>query len=101
MNTWIKNELKVLRKYDKLRNEYAACPDIMKDYYMVCEILLLEAKLIIIDKPVIGFFDSKFIGIYSFKEALQLEDDYLSNGKIFMYFPINFTNVKDFSKFLG
>lgn len=96
MVKWTKQELKLLKNYDTISNDYAATPDIVKDTDFVKKILVLEAKLLIINKPVIGYLGNEAIGIYSFNEALRKEQYYINQGKIFTFHPVNFFDMQQY-----
>lgn len=100
MNHWSKYELRMLRGYNYLLNDYAATPDVVKDSFSEIRILTLEAKLLISNKPVIGYLDSKGpMGVYTFNEALKKENYYISQGKVFTYHPVGFNSMNEFIKF--
>ncbi|NLT49466.1 MAG: hypothetical protein GXX85_00940 [Ignavibacteria bacterium] len=100
MNRWTKQELKLLKIYDTVSNQYAASPDVVKDGMQEQRILECEAKLLICNKNVIGYVGNEAIGIYSFNEALKKENYYISQGKIFTYHPVNFINMKQYVSYL-
>ncbi len=101
MNSWTNEELELLKKYDNESNEYAGTPDIVKDSETLQDILMLEAKLHSINKPVIGYTENEPVGIFSFIEATEKEQYYIKQGKIFTYHPINFHSMKEYASYLN
>ena len=86
--SWTDTELRLLSEYTDLGNEIASShPDTVSEE-MIQRKLILEARLLILDKYVIGYLQDEVLGIYSFKEALLLESAYLTNGKLFFYLPV-------------
>lgn len=86
--SWSDNEIKLLQQYEMLGNEIACLdPNEITDGLM-SEFLYLEAKLLVLNKYMIGYLSDVALGIYTFNEALQLEDYYCSKGKIFIFMPI-------------
>jgi hypothetical protein len=74
-----------------LQNELCTLPEDLIEEYVeeIIEMLFLEAELIILNKDVIGYLNTQQIGIYSFKEALKMEEEQLKKEILFTYHPIN------------
>jgi hypothetical protein len=98
--SWTKDEILKLNELKFLQNELAFLPVDLIDESKeeIQEMLLLEAELIVLNKNVVGYVNTKPIGIYSFQEAVKLEEKYIGQGKIFTYHPVNVNSFKDLHK---
>lgn len=86
--SWSDSELKLLQQYEELGNEIAClCPDVISEGLM-SEFLYLEARLLVLNKYVIGTINEAVVGVYSFNEALKLESYYINCGIEFFLIPI-------------
>ena len=86
--TWLDSEIKLLQQYEELGNEIACLhPDEISDELMI-EFLTLEARLLILNKYVIGTINESAIGVYSFNEALKMESYYINRGIVFFFIPL-------------
>ena len=100
MESWTKKELSVLREYDRLSNEYAGTPAIVRDGLTMGRILYLEAVLLASNKLVIGYLGDEPVGVYSFNKALKKELYFQKLGKLFIWHPVNFTRMSTFVDFI-
>lgn len=98
--SWTKEEVLKLNELRYLQNELAFLPvDLIDESEEeIQKMLLLKAELIIANKNVVGYLNTKPIGIYSFQEAVKLEEKYLGQGKIFTYHPVNVNSFNDLQK---
>jgi len=101
MKSWTKIEIEDLRRMEHLIEEYESFHEDEKPDMIEQKILFLEAKLLIANKDVVGYIKGKSIGIFSMLEAGRKEMYYISLGKLFIYHPVNFKNLTDFTRFLG
>jgi hypothetical protein len=99
MKKWSHKEIEELREYEKLLFDLEFGQEL--DCKLEIQLLFLEAKFIISNKDVIGYLDSKPIGIFSVIEAIRKEKHYIKQGKLFLYHPVNFRNMEEFSSFLN
>lgn len=95
--TWTKKEILKLNEFEYLRNELVCVPVDLIDQSEeeFAKMKQLEAELIILNKDVVGYSFTKAIGIFTFKEALEKEEYYLQQGKIFTFHPVNLKNHRE------
>lgn len=98
---WTKEELELLKDWENKNNEIVTIPEYLNDPEIMNQVFLIEAKLLIYNKPVIGMLDDKIEGIYPFKEACNKVDYFIERKKIFLFYPVNFPNLKAYADFLA
>lgn len=93
---WTKKEIQQLTRYEEINNELAIIPEEIRSTgdKIISERLYLESILLIQNKYVIGYVNTKISGLYSFKEAMDREEYFIKQGKIFTYHPINFRSFE-------
>jgi len=96
--TWTKEELEYLIQYENLLNQYYSYPKELQDESLLKKILLLEGKLILINKYVVVCKGGSANDILSFREYLRLEQKSLDQKNIITFFPINFINESKYVK---
>jgi hypothetical protein len=94
--SWTKEEIDCIIQYENLLNEYYIVPQDLKDETLLQEILLLEAKLLMINKYIVVCFRGSKQDILSFREYLDLEQKAFDREKITTFFPINFINESEY-----
>jgi hypothetical protein len=99
--TWTKKELALLKEYDSLINGLAIIHPEERSEERIIQSLVLEGKLLMLNKYVGGYIDFKPIGIYTFNEALKNVAYFNTKGKLFDFHPVNFKNQFQFVDFLN
>lgn len=99
MEKWTDKELRLIKRYEKLSNDYEATPDVVKECKTMGEILFMEANLLVCNKDVIGYENNKPVGIFPFKEALHKER-LLMKKCIFTFHPVNYPSMKEYAEYL-
>jgi len=95
-HSWTKEEIDCIIQYENLLNEYYMVPPDLKDETLVQEILLLEAKLLMINKYIVVCFRGSGQDILSFREYLDLEQKAFYKEKVITFFPVNFINESEY-----
>ena len=100
--SWTEIELSVLKEWENL---YNSIPILEKDIDCQEELnieksLCLEAMLCTYNKLSLGYKKGECIGIYSFIECLKQEEIANKEGALFLYHPINFSDMKEYVNFL-
>lgn len=100
--TWSKSEIIKLNEFEYLQNELCSIPIDLIDEYDddIINMLFLEAELIILNKDVIGYRDNEIIGIYTFKEALKMEDFYIQRLQLFTFHVTNVKSHREQQKYI-
>ena len=86
---WTRKERKKFDRYLELGNELYSLPAEMLPEHerQIQEYLYLEAKLLVWNKPVIGYLKGKAVGVYSFREGLEEEEKCILKKEFFLFVP--------------
>ena len=102
MELWSLIELILFVEYQQIKQYVAAfatnddnnCP---VEY--INRNLYNEARLLIVNKDVIGYTDNRCSGIFTFIDAIKEAEKCEKFGKEFCFHPVNFTTENQYNKF--
>lgn len=98
---WTDKELILLKEYEILSLKLCLCdPEDLKESDQIRK-FFLEARLLIMNKNVIGYLDGRPTEIYSFHEAQEIEIQFSKEGSLFTYHPLNFKIENQYIKYLN